>query len=118
VLPEKVSAGRTGTGSPVIAIRYIANMISRISLIIFAVVFVASLFMPSAPGGLFPIYVILCITSLVATITSTKKIKLLAVALLILSLGLTMVEYQNGNKNSFKERAKQLHLNQEKQKAI
>ena len=89
-------------------------MITRISLSIFAVVFVASGFMPSAPGGLFLVYVVLCTTSLVATITSTKKMKSLAVALFIFSVGLTVVEYQNGNKTSFKERAKQLHLNQEK----
>jgi cbb3-type cytochrome oxidase subunit 3 len=91
--------------------RYMAKMILTIAFLIFAVVFVASLFMPSGAGGLIPIYIILCITTLVASITITKKTRLLAVVLLIFSVGLTMFEYQNGSKNSYRERAKQTQLN-------
>jgi hypothetical protein len=47
----------------------------------------------------------------VASITITKKTRLLAVVLLIFSVGLTMFEYQNGSKNSYRERAKQTQLN-------
>ncbi len=81
--------------------------IAKIALGIFSIAFLATLPMPSVPGGLVFIYGILSLSALIACLTGGPgKIRLLAVALLALSLILTVREYRTG-RQYFRERAKQ-----------
>lgn len=86
-------------------------MITRIALAVFGVVFVSSLTMPSAPGGLVFIYLILCAATLVAAIAGKKKTKIIAIALLLFSIILTVHEYRAGQGGGFRERANKVKMN-------
>ena len=75
-LGEVLQARQSHTGLQLILRRYMRNSIAGISLIIFTVVAVSTLFMPAMSGGLVPIFGFLSIASIAMVTVGTKKFKI------------------------------------------
>ena len=85
------------------------NSISRISLVIFIVVFIATFFIPAISGNLVPIFGFLIIVSIVMVMAGTKKYKIVGVACLLVSMVLLISDYRAGKEYQLTIQ-KQTHL--------
>jgi len=78
------------------------NTAARISTVLYFIVLIISIFINAVDGDYFPIYIVLCVLSLVMTISGNKKYKIVGTVLLIFAFYLTITDYQKGNEHNYK----------------